>query len=303
MFAVQTRFRLLLIVVFPFLASNSGTLAEELTRARFHHVHLNVTNTLDTLEFYTKYFGANRVNFRDQIDALFTEKSFILLTEVPSSPKSHLDTCLWHIGWAGVDGPSEFRWRKEEGAKIHTPLTQLGNEYYMYFQGPNEEVVEVYTGSRNHRFDHLHLLASDVNKTIHWFLDTLHLKTNRRTVSQPSKDLDPNSMRGIWINSIQVDNVNLVVFGKPRPGTSPFWAPKELQEEFAPTEGSAIDHIAFSFRSIEPEFNRMQQQGVVIKEEISVDPSTGLKHFLVLAPDNLLVEIVEARPIPEGIWD
>jgi len=303
MFAAQTRFRLLVIVVVTFLAPNSRALAEEVTRARFHHVHLNVTNTLETLNFYTKYFGANRVNFRDQTEALFTEKSFILLNEVRSSPKSHLDTCLWHIGWAGVDGPSEFRWRKEKGAKIHTPLTPFGNEYYMYFQGPDNEVVEVYTGSRNHRFDHLHLLASNVNKTIQWFLDTLHLKTNRRTVPQPANDLDPNSLRGIWVNSIQVDNVNLVVFGKPRSGTSPFWAPKELKEKFAPTEGSAIDHIAFSFRSIEPEFNRMQQQGVVIKEEISVDPSTGLKHFFVLAPDNLLVEIVEARPIPEGIWD
>jgi catechol 2,3-dioxygenase-like lactoylglutathione lyase family enzyme len=303
MFASQTRIRLLLIVAGPLLLSNMEMLAENATRARFHHVHLNVTNKPETLDFYTEYFGANRVNFKNQTQALFTEKSFILLNEVSSPPKSHLDTCLWHIGWAGVDGPSEFRWRKEKGAKIHTPLTPFGNEYYMYFQGPNEEVVEVYTGSRNHRFDHLHLLASDVNETIHWFLDTLLLKTNRRTVPQPSRDLDPNSLRGIWVNSIQVDNVNLVVFGKPRPGTSPFWAPKELQEEFAPTEGSAIDHIAFSFRSIEPEFNRMQQQGVVIKEEISVDPSTGLKHFLVLAPDNLLVEIVEARPIPEGIWD
>ncbi|MBT5706919.1 MAG: hypothetical protein HOI66_11415 [Verrucomicrobia bacterium] len=47
----------------------------------------------------------------------------------------------------------------------------------------------------------------------------------------------------------------------------------------------------------------MQNQGVVIKKEISIDPATGLKHFFVLAPDKLLVEIVEARPIPEGIWD
>ena len=277
--------------------------AEEAIRARFHHVHLNVANKAETLDFYTTYFGANRVNFRNQTQGLFTEKTFILLDEVSSAPKTHLDTCLWHIGWAGVDGPSEFRWRKDKGAKIHTPLTQFGDEYYMYFQGPDDEVVEVYTGSRNHRFDHLHLLASDVNKTIHWFLDTLHLKTNRRTVPQPAKDLDSNSLRGIWVNSIQVDNVNLVVFGKPRSGTSPFWAPKELRDEFAPTEGSAIDHIAFSYRSIEPEFNRMRKQGIVMKGEISVDPSTGLKHFFVLAPDKLLVEIVEARPIPEGIWD
>ena len=41
----------------------------------------------------------------------------------------------------------------------------------MYFWGPDREVVEVYTGSRNHRFEHVHLLATDVNATVQWFID------------------------------------------------------------------------------------------------------------------------------------
>ena len=303
MFTHQTTSTRLFIVVAQLMMSIWSSIGAESTRARFHHVHLNVTSPSQTIDFYTKYFGANRVTFNNRLPAIFTEKSFILLNKIDSTPKSHLDTCLWHIGWAGVDGPSEFQWRETEGAKIHTPLTQIGNEYFMYFQGPDDEVVEVYTGSRNHRFDHLHLLATDVNKTIHWFLDTLQLKTNRRTVPQPQKDTDPNSLRGIWLNSIQIDNVNLVVFGKPRAGTSPFWAPKGLGKEFAPTKGSAIDHIGFSYRFIEPEYTRMQKLGVDVQSEISMDEATGMKHFFVLAPDKLLVEIVESRPIPEGVWD
>ena len=271
--------------------------------ARFHHVHLNVTDTNKTIRFYKTFFGATQVRFRNRTEALYTEKSFILLNQVRLAPRTHLDTCLWHIGWAGVDGPSEFAWRQREGATVLTPVTQLGDDHFMYFQGPDNEAIEVYTGNRNHRFEHVHLMASDVNKTTRWFTDFLNLKPARMQVPRPSADLDPNALRGIWMNSIQVDNVNLVIFGKPRQGTKPFWAPAELGPEFKPTQGSGIDHIAFSYRSIEPEFKRIKESGGAIQGGISVDKTTGLKHFFVIAPDKLLIEIVEARPIPEGLWD
>ena len=293
----------LILVIFGICQSQDFYGAETTERARFHHVHLNVEDVEATQRFYSKFFGANLVNFNGKTKGLFTEKSFLLLNRVSTPPRTHLETCLWHIGWAGVDGPSEFQWRKEAGAKVLTPVTPLGNDHFMYFQGPTDEVVEIYTGSRNHRFEHVHLLATDVNKTIAWLLDHLNLTNRSRTVPRPAPELDPNALRGIWMNSIQVDNVNLVVFGKPRPGTKPFWAPPELNSEFAPTKGSSIDHIAFSFRSIEPAFQRMQRAGATIEQPISVDSDTGMKHFFVLSPDALLVESVEAKPIPEGVWE
>ena len=271
--------------------------------AHFHHVHLNVTEPNETIQFYEKFFGASQIRFRNRIEALYTEKSFILLNQVVSPPHTHLETCLWHIGWAGVDGPSEYEWRQREGAQIHTPITQLGKDHFMYFLGPDNEAVEVYTGNRNHRFEHVHLMASDVNKTTKWFADFLHLQPNKKNVPRPTTDIDPNSLRGIWMNSIQIDNVNLVIFGRPRQGTTPFWAPTELGQDFKPTQGSSIDHIAFSFRSLEPEFERFKNKGATIQGEITFDETTGLKHFFVVAPDKLLIEIVEARPIPEGLWE
>ena len=271
--------------------------------AHFHHVQLNVIDPQATQKFYERFFGALPITYRGKVPSVFTERSFILLAQVDQPPKTHEDTSLWHLGWAGVDGPSEFAWRKRAGVPVHTPLTALANDHYMYFSGPSGEIVEIYTGSRNHRFEHVHLLATDVNVTIQWFVDYLRLTPNRKSVPPPPPDVDVNSMRGIWMNAIRVDNVNLVVFGRPRSAQTPFWLPLGLPAEPLPTEGSVINHIAFSYRDIEPEYERMKSQGATIQSPPRNNPTTGHRSFFLLAPDKLLVEIVEAKPLPEGIWE
>jgi hypothetical protein len=50
-------------------------------------------------------------------------------------------------------------------------------------------------------------------------------------------------------------------------------------------------------------FERMQASGVTIVEPIKTDERFGHRSFFVEGPDKVLIEIVEAKPIPEGIWD
>ena len=273
--------------------SRSGQTTPE--PAHFHHVHLNVTDPAATIAFYEKFFGANRVRYRDLSDALFTEKSFILLSRVSEPPPSNLGSTLWHIGWAGVDGQSEFDWRTAEGIGVQTPITPLGQNFYMYFWGPDREVIEVYTGSRNHRFEHVHLLATDVDATIRWFVDNLGLA--------PRGPTRPYRSAGVFINTIRVDNVNLIVFGKPAADVPrPAWLPEEVGDDFTPTEGSAIDHVGFSVQDLRPVYNRIVANGVEIVRPVATSEEYGLTSFFVAGPDGLLVEIVEEKPVPEGIW-
>ena len=46
----------------------------------------------------------------------------------------------------------------------------------------------------------------------------------------------------------------------------------------------------------------MKAGGVQIVEPIAERPGDGLKSFFVQGPDNVLLEIVEAKPIPDGLW-
>lgn len=270
--------------------------------ARFHHVHLNVTDPRRTIDFYKKFFGASEVVYRGKSDALLTEKSFILMHTVSNAPASNEGTSLWHIGWGGVDGDAEFGWRVAEGIRVQTPLTRPvlpgidPKAAYMYFWGPDEELVEVSTASRNHRFDHVHLLASDAKATTAWFTQHLGLA---------AAFAEPVDFHGVMMNIVRSDNISIVIFSRPTPDRdNPFAAKAQWPAGgFQSTDGRAVDHLAFSYRVLGPVLARLQQAGVPIVRDIQQDPQLGHTSFFVRGPDQLLVEIVADKPLPEGIWD
>ena len=254
----------------------------------FHHVHLNVTDPTATIAFYQKFFGANTVRYRGLSDGLFTEKSFILLSKVGTPPRSNLGTSLWHIGWAGVDGESEFAWRTKAGIGVQTPITKLGPDQYMYFWGPDREVIEVFTGSRNHRFEHFHLLASDADATARWFQQYFGFTWRSGVFGG---------------NAMLVDNVNIYVLNRRRTGTPrPDAEPSEIGSPFPPTEGTAVDHVAFSVIDLKATFARLERAGATIVHRPARNSEYGFTSFFVRGPDGLLIEIVEEAPVPEGIW-
>ena len=293
---MMTRFTSLLFAVGMACVAS----AQQVEPAHFHHVRYNVTHPEKTLEFYQKYLGAEKVKYRNGADVLFTERSFILFNKVEEPPPSKLASALWHIGWGGIDGPSEYNWLLSQGVEFTIPITPLGDSYYMYMAGPDREAVEIYTGPRHHRFNHIHLLADDVNVTAQWYLDHLGLSARRRTVEKPG----PDAERRTWSNAVICDNVGIIIFGRPDPDQDATWWPAaDMGEDFVKPDGRAINHFAFSYRDIQPVFERMKANGVEIVSPIQEDSNVGHTSFFVRAPDNVLVEIVQARPIPEGIWD
>lgn len=262
--------------------------------AHFHHVHLNTTDPQASIAFYQRFFGANQLRYRGLSDGLFTEKSFILLSKVATPAPSNMGSSLWHIGWSGVDGKSEFAWRVDEGIGVQTPATPFGSNYYMYFWGPNREVIEIWTANKNHRFEHVHLLASSLPATLDWFSQNLGL---------PALLPAPEKVTGVTTNYVRVDNVSISVMELPKHGEPrPSWWPSEVADSMRPTDGTAVDHIAFSYTDIKPVFERMQHAGVPIVHPIAKSHEYGLTSFFVRGPDQLLVEIVAEPPIPEGIW-
>ncbi len=276
--------------------------AEDAMPARFHHVHLNVTDPKKSSQFYSRVFRATPTKYNGVADALFTERSFILLNKVDTPPETKLNTGIWHIGWGGVDVKNEYEWWKSHGVDIHTPLSPLPGKdnFYMYINGPDKELIEINTMG-HHRFAHVHFFCTDVNETANWYARHLGLKPRSTNVKKPAGDM--STLAGIWMNFIQCDNVTMIFFGKPDVSPAPPWWPDEPLKEIQPTRGRPIDHIAFSYRDIEPVFQRMKADGVEIVEPISMHEDTKTRSFLVLAPDKVTVEIVEAKPIPEGIWE
>ena len=286
-----------IFAVVAMLAAGAPDLRADDERAHFHHVHLNVVDPAASSEFYSRIFGAVPVSYANVVPALFTERSFLLFNKVPTPPPSALESGIWHIGWGGVDMPNEYEWFKKQRVSIHTPLYELGDIHVTYLNGPDKELIEVNTMG-HHRFAHVHLFAEDVNHTVQWYVDQLGVTPRRPNVPKP----DYTKARA-WANSFVVDNVQIIVYGRPDFTPPPPWWRWEPLLEFQPTKGRAIDHIAFSYRNIGPVQERMQSNGVAIAEPIAHRPEVNHTSFFVEGPDKVLIEIVQAKPIPEGMWD
>ncbi len=276
--------------------------AQDVEPAHFHHVMLNVVDPPKSIQFYRRVFGATPIKFRGVSDAAFTEKSFLLFNKVDKPAESKLNTGIWHIGWGGVDVKNEYEWWKTHNVDIHTPLSLLPgpDNFYMYISGPDKELIEINTMG-HHRFAHVHFFCTDVNETVGWYAKHLGLKPSRPMVKKPAGDM--STLAGIWINFIQADNVSMIFFGKPDVSPAPPWWRDEPLKDIQPTKDRPIDRIAFSYRDIGPVFERMKAAGVEIIEPITERPQYKMKSFLVQAPDRVTVEVVEAKPVPEGVWD
>jgi catechol 2,3-dioxygenase-like lactoylglutathione lyase family enzyme len=284
------------------LAATLQARGEEAQPARFHHVMLNSVDPAKSIKFYSRVFGASPIKFRGVSDALFTEKSFILFNKVDTPPDGTLNTGIWHIGWGGVDVKNEYEWWKRHDVDIHTPLSPLpGNDnYYMYIRGPDKELIEINTMG-HHRFAHAHFFCTDVNESVAWYAKHLGLKPRAPKVNKPKGDM--STLAGIWMNFIQCDNVIMIFFGKPDVSPSPPWWPDPPLVDIQPTKNRPIDRLAFSYRDIGPVFERMKADGVEIIEPITQRPEYKMKSFLVQGPDKVTIEVVEAKPVPEGTWD
>lgn len=277
-------------------ASVGVTQVQTPTPARFHHVHLNATDPQKTFEFYEQVFGSKRVKFRDKSDALFTGRGFLLVNKVDRAPKDLETTAIRHIGWAGVDGPNEFAWWKARGLDFHTPLTPLGQNWFFYIWGPDRSIAEIYTGDKNHWFNHVHYSVEDVAATAGWYERNLGMR-----FPDSARQPRPSDPAQRWGTSARMDDISFVLIYKDH-----YYADSEKRlppgRRLESTRDSPVDHIAFSYENIQPAFDRMKAAGVQIVEPIAVRAAEDLKSFFVQGPDNVLIEVVEAKSIPDGLW-
>ncbi|MCH8204512.1 MAG: VOC family protein, partial [Candidatus Hydrogenedentes bacterium] len=72
-------------IVLTLLLAPASLMAQEVEKARFHHVHLNVTDPEKTIDFYRTILSAEPIKFRGLSDALFMGRAFILMNKVDTA--------------------------------------------------------------------------------------------------------------------------------------------------------------------------------------------------------------------------
>jgi catechol 2,3-dioxygenase-like lactoylglutathione lyase family enzyme len=128
-------------------------------------------------------------------------------------------------------------------------------------------------------------VAKDEKQTAQWFHDLLAFEK-------------PVTAGGLGSQNLDIDGVAFTVF----PIGARF-TPRENDGTLRNTEGTQLDHIAFSFRDLPAAFARIRKMGVEVVQPMKRDADYGFRHFFVRAPNGILVELVEARPWPEAAWE
>jgi catechol 2,3-dioxygenase-like lactoylglutathione lyase family enzyme len=274
----------------------------QMPEAHFHHLHLNTLDPKAAIDFYTSKFDCEKARFAGLMDAVWAQKSWLLLTKVDRPPAWELTSAIWHFGWGAEDMKAIYEKHQAMGTKFFTPLTDIsdigGNAgakdlfYYAYVQGPDNALIELNTAS-HHQFGHLHLFSADPVAAGEWYAK--YFGARRRGNRPPSRE--PRFYRGFQIGpavSLMSDNVNIIIFPVEysQKAHADHWKGKTGIE---PTKGRVVDHIAYSFDNLAEAVEKMRKDGVKVTDEIRSLANGRIKFAFIEGPDQIRIELIEGH--------
>lgn len=273
------------------------------TPAQFHHIHLNSTDPKAAIEFYTTKFTAERARFAGLVDAVWTQKSWILFTKVNTPPPYELVSTIWHMGWGAEDMKAAYQKQLDSGTKFETPITDIsalvGREpnsgffYYAYVDGPDHALTELNTAAQ-HNFSHVHLLSSDPVAAAEWYEKHLGIAVRGKSAKERVYEGYPVGPSA----TLQAGNVSIIIFpvGYARKAWPKLW---DGRETFEPTKGRVIDHLGFSVDNLQETIERLRAEGVTVTAEPRSIANGKVKFAFVEGPDRMSLEIVEGHATKE----
>src|SRR5215472_2161378 len=192
-------------------SSQPGVAALRLHISHFHHLHLNGTDPQSAIKFYTGKFDCVQAKLGGALDAMWAQKSWIIIDKVASPPPWQLTSAIWHFGWGAEDMQATYQKQLDSGTRFFTPITQLAPQfYYAYVEGPDHALVELNTAAHHH-FGHLHLFSEDPVSTGEWYIKYFNAKNrSNRPPSRETRFYGGGQVGPAM--SLMSDQVNIIVY-------------------------------------------------------------------------------------------
>ncbi len=258
---------------------------------------MNSTDPKAAIEFYTSKFDAEKASFKGLLDAVWTQKSWILIQKVAAAPPSEVVSTIWHFGWGAEDMKAAYQKQLDSGTNFATPITdisdigggtQMGRLFYAYVQGPDNSLIELNTAAHHH-FGHIHLLSEDPVAAGEWYAK--HFGVKSRGAAQA------RMYRGVQIApsaSFMMDEVSFIIYPVEYARTSkmPGWADRKA---FEPTKGRVVDHIGISVENLDDAISKLRKEGITVTDEPRSIAGGKVKFAFIEGPDKMRIEIVEGR--------
>ncbi len=272
----------------------------QLPESHFHHLHLNTLDPKGAIDFYTSRFDCEKANFKGLMDAVWSQKSWMLFSKVAEAPKWELNSAIWHFGWGAEDMKATYEKQLAMGTKFFTPITDIsdigGNKgatglfYYAYVQSPDKALIELNT-ARHHQFGHIHMFSADPIAAGEWY------KKYFAATGRVSPTREPRIYRDVQIGpsaSLMKDNVNIIIYPVEytKKAYPEHWKGKT---ELESTKGHVVDHLGFSVDNLAETLEKLRKDGVKVTDEIRSIANGKVKFAFIEGPDKIRIELIEGH--------
>jgi catechol 2,3-dioxygenase-like lactoylglutathione lyase family enzyme len=269
--------------------------------AHWHHVELNVADPKKSMAFYTSHFDAKPAQWNGQ-DAVWVQKSWILLNKAKKPVDKRLNTAIWHIGWGSEDPRREYIHQAGLGATFFAPLTDIavnngGRQdrfFFMYVQGPDRDLVELNT-SNAHHFGHIHMISADPVAAGDWWIRTFGL-TGRALTAPGAPKVEPrfgkNGNQLSPSSSLYFDNVNMIIYPQEYSAHA-FKADWVGVNGVQTTRGRLHDHIGIAVPDLAAAIAQLDKVGIKLTEPVKVLAGGQIKTAFIEGPDHVAIELIE----------
>lgn len=132
-----------------------------------------------------------------------------------------------------------------------------------------------------YRCDHVHLKATDVERTARWYVSTLGAKITFE-----------GQFKGSKVYYFEIGGFTFIVFGQLQ-------GEEGAQAPMAPTLQTrfGVDHFGFAVEDMDAAVGDLRAKGVVILEG-PWSPRAGLRICYIEGPDSARIELSERKPVP-----
>lgn len=251
---------------FALLATALPGLPGAARAADYHHVHLTATDAPAAAQWYREHmdcldYGREGACQVDDVQIIFYNDR----EPAGGSVGSGVD----HIGFSFRDLEAKMAGWKAAGVKVLEEIREVEGLFKLAFvEDPWGTKIEVVEDHQWLGFHHIHLRSEDPAATLTWYENLFGGV--------------PDRMKG-RLTGLRYGGLWLLV-GQQREGG------------LAPTEGRALDHLGWSFDSLDAAVADLQGKGVELSSgprEVTNAVGQELKIAFVVSPEGVRIELVE----------
>jgi len=271
--------------------------------AHWHHIELNVADPKKSAAFYTTHFAAKPAKWNGQ-EAVWVQKSWIFLNKAGAPVDKRRNTGIWHIGWGATDPRQEYIRQAGLKATFFAPLTDLavnngGNLdrfFFMYVQGPDQDLVELNTAGHDH-FGHIHMFSADPIAAGDWWIRTFGLTGRALTppgTPRPAPRLARNGNQVGPSSSLTLDSVNMIIYPQGY-STNAYKADWVGVSSIQSTRGRLHDHIGISVPDLDAAIAALDRVGTKPVGPVRSLYGGKVRTAFIEGPDRVAVELIEDK--------